>query len=72
MARTKAGATPTDLRQEQLRSGRKLATVYRVLVTGIEGTPMPSFAETLTEEQRWELVAYVAQLRRNHATGNRP
>lgn len=64
--------TPTDLRQEQLRSGRTLETVYRVLLTGIEGTPMPSFAETWTEEQRWELVAYVAQLRRSHAAANGP
>lgn len=59
--------TPSDLRQPSLRSGRTLETVYRVLLTGLEGTPMPSFAEALTEEQRWELVAFVAQLRRDHA-----
>jgi len=59
--------TPTDLRQPTLRSGRELDAVYRVLLTGIEGTPMPSFAETLTAEQRWELVAFIAQLRREQA-----
>ena len=59
--------TPSDLRQPILRSGRSLETVYRVLLTGIDGTPMPSFAEALTEEQRWELVAFIGQLRRNHA-----
>lgn len=59
--------TPSDLRQPSLRSGRTLETIYRVLLTGIEGTPMPSFAEALTEEQRWELVAFIAQLRRDHA-----
>jgi mono/diheme cytochrome c family protein len=58
--------TPSDLRQPSLRSGRTLETVYRVLLTGIEGTPMPSFAEALTEEQRWELVAFIGQLRRDH------
>jgi mono/diheme cytochrome c family protein len=62
-------ATPTDLRQQTLRSGRTLEAVYRVLLTGIEGTPMPSFAETLTEEQRWEIVAFIAQLRRDHTAG---
>lgn len=62
-------ATPTDLRQSSLRSGRTLEAVYRVLLTGIDGTPMPSFAETMTEEQRWELVAFIAQLRRDHAAG---
>jgi len=56
--------TPTDLRQPLLRSGSDLNAVYRVLLTGIEGTPMPSFAESLSEEQRWELVAFIAQLRR--------
>jgi mono/diheme cytochrome c family protein len=60
-------ATPSDLRQPSLRSGRTLETVYRVLMTGIEGTPMPSFADALTEEQRWELVAFIARLRQDHA-----
>jgi len=59
--------TPADLRQPTLRSGRTLETVYRVLLTGIEGTPMPSFAEGFTEDQRWELVAFISQLRRDHA-----
>jgi cytochrome c oxidase cbb3-type subunit I/II len=48
------------------RSGRTLETVYRVLLTGIDGTPMPSFAETMTEEKRWKLVSFIAQLRRDH------
>jgi cytochrome c oxidase cbb3-type subunit 2 len=61
--------TPSDLRQEKLRSGRDLEAIYRVLLTGIEGTPMPSFADGFTEEQRWELVAFIAQLRRDHAAG---
>ncbi len=62
-------ATPTDLRQQTLRSGRTLEAIYRVLRTGIEGTPMPSFAEAMTEEQRWEVVAFIAQLRRDHTAG---
>jgi mono/diheme cytochrome c family protein len=61
--------TPSDLRQEQLRSGRNLGAVYRVLETGIEGTPMPSFSEALTIDQRWDLVAFIAQLRRVHTAG---
>ena len=54
-----------DLRQPYVRSGRRLEDVYRVLATGLDGTPMPSFAEGTTEEQRWELVAFIEQLRRN-------
>lgn len=62
-------ATPTDLRLPALRSGRTLEAVYRVLLTGIDGTPMPSFAETMTEGQRWELVAFIVQLRREYTAG---
>ena len=61
--------TMTDLRQPTLRSGQNLDAVYRVLLTGIEGTPMPSFAESMTEEQRWELVAFIAELRRSQLAG---
>ena len=55
-----------DLRQPHLRSGSRLEDVYRVLVTGLDGTPMPSFADSTTEEQRWELVAFIEQLRREN------
>ncbi len=54
---------PADLRSPVLRSGRDIEVVYRVLITGISGTPMPSYAESLTEEQRWSIVAYIQTLR---------
>jgi hypothetical protein len=31
-----------------------------VLVTGLDGVPMPSFAEATAEEQRWELMAFLS------------
>lgn len=37
--------------------------VYQTFVTGIDGTPMPSYADFLQEEQRWQLVWYVMSLR---------
>jgi len=37
-------------------------TIYRTLVTGLDGTPMPSYADSLTEEQLWDVVAYVDSL----------
>ncbi|RYD82195.1 MAG: cytochrome c [Verrucomicrobiaceae bacterium] len=58
---------PADLRQERLRSGNELSDIYRVLLTGLNGTPMVSFAETLTDQQRWEVVAYILQLRLKHS-----
>ena len=37
--------------------------VYQTFTTGLDGTPMPSFADFLDEEQRWQLVWYVTSLR---------
>lgn len=37
--------------------------VYQTFTTGLDGTPMPSFADFLPEEQRWQLVWYVTSLR---------
>jgi mono/diheme cytochrome c family protein len=37
--------------------------VYQTFTTGLDGTPMPSFADFLQEEQRWQLVWYVTSLR---------
>lgn len=39
--------------------------VYQTFTTGFDGTPMPSFADFLDEEQRWQLVWYVMSLRTN-------
>ena len=37
--------------------------VYQTFTTGLDGTPMPSFADFLDEDQRWQLVWYVTSLR---------
>ena len=55
--------TPSDLRQPHLRCGSGALDVYRVLTTGLDGTPMVSFAAVFTPEQRWDLVAYLVTLR---------
>jgi mono/diheme cytochrome c family protein len=38
----------------------------RDFTTGVNGTPMPSYQEQLTDEQRWALVHYVQSLRVSH------
>lgn len=40
--------------------------LYLRFTTGVNGTPMPSYAESLTDEQRWALVQYVQSLRVPH------
>ena len=57
-------APPADLRSPSLKGGPALTDIYRALLTGLDGSPMPSFRETTTEEQRWDLVAFIAEVRR--------
>lgn len=55
--------TPSDLRQP-LRGGSAPQNLFRVLATGIDGTPMPAFLGSLSEEQLWNIIAHVMTLRR--------
>jgi mono/diheme cytochrome c family protein len=59
-------AQPADLREPHLRSGDEPSDIYRVLMTGLNGTPMVSFAETLSTENKWDVVAFVLKTRAEH------
>ena len=52
-------AQPSDLRQPHLRCGDRPQDIYRVLATGLNGTPMVSFDAVLTPEQRWDIIAWL-------------
>jgi mono/diheme cytochrome c family protein len=52
---------PSDLRAPAFRNGRTAPDIFRVLTLGIDGTPMPSYAEALTVEQRWELAVFIGK-----------
>lgn len=54
---------PADLRKAYIRSGRNLSDVFKAITTGLDGTPMVSFRESLTEAERWSLVAYIDSMR---------
>ncbi len=47
----------------QFVAGNDPRGVYQTFTTGLDGTPMPSFADFLPEDQRWHLVWYVMSLR---------
>ena len=57
------GCKPSDLRQEHLRCGDKPADIYRLLATGMNGTPMISYDAALTPEQRWDIIAFILSVR---------
>ncbi len=39
------------------------ATMFRKISVGVMGTAMPAFAPAMSDEQRWNLVAYLSSLR---------
>ena len=50
-----------DLNQPKLlRGGHSARELYRAIATGVGGTPMPSYGDSLTPEQLWDLVNYLA------------
>ncbi len=56
---------PLDFSRGFYKGGSTPGDVYRTFITGLDGTPMPSFASALPdEEDRWSLVHYVRSLSR--------
>lgn len=54
---------PADLTKRwTFRGGSERGDIYRTFMTGLNGTPMPSFANSIKEEDRWKLVDYVYSL----------
>lgn len=45
-----------------LKGGASPADIYRTFMTGLDGTPMPSYGDSLSEEEAWQLVHYVQSL----------
>lgn len=55
--------TPFDFTASPRRKcGNSDQDLYRTFLTGLNGTPMPSFADTLTPEEAWHLVHYLKTL----------
>jgi cytochrome c oxidase cbb3-type subunit 2 len=51
-SRFKCGVTNSDL--------------YKIFITGLDGTPMPSFADVVRPEEAWDLVHYLRTLQVTH------
>ncbi len=43
----------------RFRGGSRVEDIYRAFSTGISGTPMPTYQDSLTDEERWALATYV-------------
>lgn len=53
---------PANLTNAARLDQMSLYDIYNTLGLGVEGTDMPSFAELLSERERWDLASYVASL----------
>jgi|RhiMethySRZTD1v2_1073278.scaffolds.fasta_scaffold21857_6 mono/diheme cytochrome c family protein len=52
-----------DLSQSwTFRGGSSREDIFRTMSTGFNGTPMPSFADALTPEQRWAITDFIVSL----------
>jgi len=61
---------PADLTKRwTFRGGPTREDIYRTFTTGLNGTPMPSFAESLSDAERWQLVDYIPSLDPRDAPG---
>lgn len=63
-----------DLTSGMLHGGQQPVDIYRRIYSGINGTPMPGFANSLREEPEtlWNLVAYVLHVSNRRRNGNTP
>ena len=44
------------------RGGSSREDIFRTMTTGLNGTPMPSFVDSLSTEQRWAITDYIVSL----------
>jgi len=72
-----SAATLTDSKENPIRPfnfsagsrfkcGESNQDLYRIFMTGIDGTPMPSFADVLQPTDAWDLVHFLRTLQPNH------
>ncbi len=56
--------TPYDLTRGPMlmKGGASSQSIYRTFMTGLDGTPMPSYMDELAEADRWPLVHYIQSL----------
>jgi mono/diheme cytochrome c family protein len=53
---------PFDLTKGHMKGGSTSQDLYRVFMTGLNGTPMPSFSDTIKPDEAWDLVHYIQSL----------
>lgn len=52
---------------ERFKCGTTDADLYKIFMTGLDGTPMPSFSDNIKPDEAWDLVFYLRSLQPNNA-----
>lgn len=60
-------APPANFTRGIFKGGDTVRDIYLRFTTGMDGSPMPSFANNLTEQERWALAYFVKSLVRRPA-----
>jgi cytochrome c oxidase cbb3-type subunit 2 len=50
---------PADFSRGEFKGGSDVRDLYRTMTTGLDGTPMPSFADSMKDDERWAISYYV-------------
>ncbi len=53
---------PFDFTSGTLKRGSSIENIYITYTTGLDGTGMPSYEDSLKEQERWDLLSYTLKL----------
>jgi cytochrome c oxidase cbb3-type subunit 2 len=53
---------PFNFEEGRPKCGSSDQDIYRIFMTGLDGTPMPSFADNIKPDEAWDLVFYLRSL----------
>jgi cytochrome c oxidase cbb3-type subunit 2 len=53
---------PYDFTEGHVKCGNNGSDIYRVFIGGLNGTPMPSFADSISPAEAWDLVHFIQSL----------
>jgi cytochrome c oxidase cbb3-type subunit I/II len=50
---------PADFTKGQFKGGSHVTDIFRTMTLGLDGTPMPSFADSMNDDERWAISYFV-------------
>ncbi|MBI4687770.1 MAG: c-type cytochrome [Nitrospirae bacterium] len=53
----------------EMRNGASPEDLYRTITTGLSGTPMTSYMDSIADEQRWQLACYITSIQLSKKLG---